>query len=205
LTVNDFSLYSTAMKSAFGLVAILVFAWVPAWSSTIFYSDSGTFTASTPSTSFSGPSETWAFSFEADSNQTDLESITFSDFTYSLDGSPDAIMPTLIIFGSGAGGGGWQICFTGTSPCTSGLSTLGAGPQMYTGTASAPTLIPGAFTSTEFVVYVDTTLLYIQPNTTLTATASPEPSALLPLALGILALVGRQLYRRKRQTLWLRS
>jgi len=78
------------MKSAFGLVSILVFAWVPAWSSTIFYSDSGTFTASTPSTSFSGPSETWEFSFEADSNQTDLESITFSDFTYSLDGSPDA-------------------------------------------------------------------------------------------------------------------
>lgn len=181
------------MKSAFGLVSILVVAWVPAWSSTIFYSDSGTFTASTPSTSFSGPSETWAFSFEADSNQTDLESITFSDFTYSLDGSPDAITPTLITFG--AFGGGWQFCFT--SPCTSGLSTLGAGPQMYTGTTSAPTLIPGAFTSTEFVVYVDTTLLYVQPNTTLTATATPEPSTLFPLAAGILALVGRHLYRRK--------
>lgn len=183
---------------------VVVLCWLPAHAATISYSDSGTFTASTPTTPFSGPSEAWAFSFQANSNPTVLESnagsvdFAFSNFSYSLDNSPVAIVPTFIRFGSSTLGGGWLMCLNGpTTNCLAGLSTLGAGPQMYTGTTSAPTLIPGAFTSNVFVVFVNTTLLFTQPNTTVLATAAiPEPSTFLSLAAGLLVFGGRRLYRR---------
>ena len=55
---------------------LLVFALccVSAQAGTITYSDSGTFTALTPSTAFSGPSETWAFAFQANTHPTVLGS-----------------------------------------------------------------------------------------------------------------------------------
>src|ERR1700733_15309546 len=142
------------MKSSVKLLfPILALCWVPGRATTISYSDSGTFSASTPSDAFgfSAPSETWAFSFEANSNPAVSDvgmggfSFTFSDFSYLLDGSPVAITPTFIRFFSGTNGGGFAICFDGTTfaTCSEGLAT--DGPQMYTGTTSAPTLVPGTF------------------------------------------------------------
>src|SRR5579864_4065510 len=168
------------------LLPVFVLCSMAAHAATISYTDSGTFSASTPTTPFSGPSEAWAFSFQANTNPTVLESdagsvdFTFSNFSYSLDNSPVAIVPTFIRFGSSTLGGGWLMCLNGTpTNCLAGLSTLGAGPQMYTGTTSAPTLIPGAFTSTIFDVFLNHTLLFTQPNTTLNAAAAiPEPSTL---------------------------
>jgi len=170
------------------------------------YSNSGTFSASTPSDAFgfSGPSDKWSFSFKADSNPAPLSDVgmggfdfPFSDFSYSLNGSPVAITPTFIRFFSGTNGGGWEICFNGASnaTCTEGLAT--DGPQMYTGTTSAPTLIAGAFTSTGVGASVGSTgFPFSQPNNTMQAAAVPEPStALLTLtALGLLVLGGRRLY-----------
>ena len=163
---------------------------------TISYTDSGTFTAATPTAPFSGPSEAWAFAFQADSNPTVLESdagsfdFAFSNFSYSLNNSPVAIVPTFIRFGSSPNGG-WLMCLNGTpTNCLAGLSTLGAGPQMYTGTTSAPTLIPGAFTSTTFDFFLNHTLLFTQPNTTVLAVVVPEPSTLLMLAGGLLVFGG---------------
>ena len=111
----------------------------------ISYSDSGTFSSSVPSSTFSAPSETWAFSFQADTNPAVSDtgmggfSFAFSDFSYSLDGSAVAIAPTFIRFFSGTNGGGFAICFDGTTfgTCSEGLATYG--PQMYTGSPSAPT------------------------------------------------------------------
>ena len=86
---------------------MLVFALFPlaANAGTIFYSDSGTFSASTASSVFTGPSEAWAFSFQADTNPTPLFdvggggfSLTFSNFSYFLGGSPVAITPVFIRF-----------------------------------------------------------------------------------------------------------
>ena len=102
----------------------------------------------------------------------------FSNFTYFLDNSPVAITPIFVRFGSSPNGG-WLISFNGTTTNPlAGLSTLGAGPQMFTGTTSARTLIPGSFTSTEFDVFVNRTSLFTQPNTTVQAVvvATPEPS-----------------------------
>jgi hypothetical protein len=176
----------------------------------ISYSDSGTFSASTPSDpfGFSGPSDTWSFSFEADSNNPGPLSdvgmggfdFTFSDFSYFLNGSPVAITLTFIRFFSGTNGGGWEICFNGTTnaTCTEGMGT--DGPQMYTGTTSAPTLIAGAFTSTGVGVSVGSTgFPYTEPNNTMQAVdVVPEPPTALPTltAVGLLALGGRRLYRR---------
>lgn len=184
------------------LLPVLALCWLPARADVISYSDSGTFSASTPSDAlgFSGPSETWAFHFEADSNPTILESgnggvnFAFSDFSYSLDGPPVAVAPTFIRFFSGGNGGGFEICFNGAfgQPCSDGLGTYG--PQMYSGMTSAPTLSTGAFTSNEFGVIVDGTT-YDEPNNT--AVATPEPSTLLTLALGLSALcAARRLHLR---------
>lgn len=120
----------------------------------------------------------------------------FSDFSYTLDGSPVAITPTFIRFFSATNGGGFEICFNGTTPstCTDGLGTATFGwPQMYSGMTSAPTLSSGAFTQ-DFAAIVNSNV-YVQADTTVQAT--PEPSTLLPLAAGLLALSVRRLYWRR--------
>lgn len=185
------------------LERMLVFALLPlaAHAGIIAYSDSGTFSSSTPSDAFgfSGPGKTWAFSFLAASNPTVLESdvsgfnFAFSSFSYSLNGSPVAITPTFIRFFPATNAGGWEVCFSGTnnSTCTEGFAN--EGPQMYTGTTSAPTLLPGAFTSTGAHASVGSTdFPFDEPNNTMLAVATPEPSTLLMLAVGLLALGGRR-------------
>lgn len=191
------------MKAPLKLLLLAVFAFgpAPAQADTLTYTDSGTFTASTPSDAFgfSGPNETWAFSFQADTNPVVSDtgmggfSFAFSDFSYSLGGSAVAITPTFIRFFSGTNGGGFAICFDGTTfgTCSEGLAT--DGPQMYTGTPSAPTLIAGTFVQDGLGVIVDSTT-YTEPNTTLVGSV-PEPSTFLTLAAGLLALGGLLLSR----------
>lgn len=170
----------------------------------VSYSDSGVFSASTGSDAlgFSRPSETWSLSFQADSNPAVITSgmggvsFAFSSFSYTLDGSPVAISPTFIRFFSETNGGGWLICFSGTSvaSCTDGLGTATFGwPQLYSGMSSAPTLLAGAFT-TDFAAVVNSTV-YSEANTTLDAVA-PEPSTFLMLATAVLGFAARFVYRR---------
>jgi hypothetical protein len=191
------------MKSRLKLVLpVFALCWLPAQGDTISYSDSGTFSSSTPSSDFSGPSETWSFSFDADTNPAVSDtgmggfSFAFSDFSYSLDGSPVAITPTFIRFFSGTNFGGFAICFDGTTfgTCSEGLAT--DGPQMYTGTPSAPTLIPGTFLQDGFGVIVDSNT-YGEPNTTLQATSTvPEPSTLLLTGICFLGVMTKSSWRR---------
>ncbi len=191
----------TKLNRRFLLAVVL--CWLPAHAATISYTDSGTFTASTPTTPFSAPSEAWAFAFQANSNPTILDfgnggfDFAFSNFSYSLNGSLVAIMPTSIRFFTAANGGGFFICF-GTQPCgngvfPNGLGTGFGGPQLYSGPNSAPTLLPGSFTL-PFAVAVNS-ISYDQGNTTLLA-AIPEPSTLLTLAIGLVVLGGRRSHRR---------
>jgi PEP-CTERM motif len=194
--------------TAIGCCLFLALCCVPAHADILIaYSDSGTFSPTTPSDAFgfSGPNETWAFSFVADSNPTPLSDVgmggfnfAFSDFSYTLDGSPVAITPTFIRFFSGTNFGGFAICFDGTifATCTEGLAT--DGPQMYTGTTSTPTLTPGAFLQYGLGALVGGTTYGEANPTTLVATAVPEPSTVLPIliAMGLLALGGRRRYWR---------
>ncbi len=192
-----------------GCCLFLALCWAPAHADIITYSDSGTFSASTLSDAlaFSGPSETWAFSFQADTQPAVSDigmggfDFTFSDFSYSLNGSPVSITPTFIRFFSAPNGGGFEICFNGTTAgsCTDALATpiFPGSPQMYTGATSAPTLIPGGFTTGAFDVLVNANP-FTQPNTTVLATVTgvPEPSTLWSVGAVLLALGGRRLYRR---------
>ena len=197
------------MKTAARLLLLaLVLCCVSVYADVVVYTDSGTFSSDTASSdptvftpAFSAPNETWSFSFEAAINPavTDFGmggfSFVFSDFTYELNGSPVSITPSFIRFFSGTNGGGFEICFSGATPstCTEGLGTYG--PQMYEGNTDAPTLIGGSFPQDSFGVIVDSTL-YSLPDTTLNASVVPEPSIVLPLPFGFLALAGRRLYRR---------
>ena len=190
------------------LLPVLALCWIPAHADTITYTASGTFSTSTPSSAFTGPGEAWSFAFQADTNPVVFSfgmggfNFAFSDFSYSLDGSPVAITPTFIRFFSPGNGGGFEICFNGTSAatCTDGLGSP-FGPAMYTGTTAAPTLLPGQFTQ-PFAAAVDSTA-YIQSDTTVQATAVPELStlSLLTTASGFLALVKGRVHRRRRQLL----
>jgi PEP-CTERM motif len=171
---------------------------------TITYSDSGTFSASIPNSTFSAPSDTWSFAFQADSSPTLSEvgmggfDFGFSNFSYSLDGSPIAITPTFIRFFSAANGGGFEICFSGmtVATCSDGLGTGFFNTQMYSGPTSAPTLLPGSFDLDEFGAIVDS-VGFDLPNTTVLASAVPEPSTLIPLCAGLLALGVRRRYWRR--------
>jgi hypothetical protein len=183
------------------LCLIAAFGAPAAQADTISYSASGTFSGATPTSAFSAPGETWSFSFTADSNPAVLEfgnggfDFAFSNFTYSLNGSPVAIAPTAIRFFTAANGGGFFICFV--QPCGMGVFPNGltaGGPQLYTGPNSAPTLLPGPFISLPFAVAVNS-IGYGEANITLQASV-PEPSTLLMLAAGLLGFVGLRLFWR---------
>lgn len=188
------------------LLPVLALCWLPAHADTISYTANGTFSPSTASSAFTGPSETWSFAFQADTNPVVFSfglggfNFAFSNFSYSLNGSPAAITPTFVRFFSPGNGGGFLICFNGTTAatCTDGLGSPFFGPAMYSGMTSAPTLLPGQFTES-FAAAVGSAT-YIQPDTTVQAVSNvPEPSSLtlLTVASGVLALAKGRMYRRR--------
>jgi hypothetical protein len=174
------------------LLPILALCGIPAGAVTLTYSASGTFSGSTPTTTFSGPGKTWTLSFQVDSNPVVSGfsagggfSPVFSNFSYTLNGSPVSVTPTSFTFSNAAFGGGLGFCFIATpNPCTA--LSLQTGPQMYTGPESAPTMLTGGFTTGTF--FAVGTSLFSQPNTTIQV-AAPIPSTPIPSSL-ILTLIG---------------
>jgi hypothetical protein len=169
-----------------GMLALFVFVLccVSVYADTISYTINGTFSASTPSTIYSAPNETWSSSFQAVTNPTDVLEygnggfdFAFSDFSYLLNDSPVAVTPTFLGFFTAANGGGFFVCFSGTTVanCTEAVGNATFGPQLYTGMNSAPTPSTGSFTFDGGAI-------------TLEASAIPEPSTLLVLFTGLLAL-----------------
>ena len=174
--------------------------------SPILLNGSGTFSGTTPSSAFSAPNQTWSFNFLVDSSPSVSNvnpgsgfDVSFSNFTYFLNGSPVVILPANVRFFNTAFSGMFNVCFappcSGTSSPTNGFEFIG--PQMFTGSESTPLMSTGSFTSTSFSVFVNSAAA-LQSSTTIQAVGSgvPEPSTLLTLGAGLLALAGRRLCRR---------
>jgi hypothetical protein len=159
----------------------------------------GTYASLTPVSFFTAPLETWSLSFLIDSNPTsssssfgDFFTPAFSDFTYSLNGSPVAITPNQIMFRSVPANTpfilSFAVCWNTTCP---GGTTEGMAfdtSQLYTGSEFSPMIVPGVYATSEF--FIDHGSSYLEPNTSLIIANAPEPSALLLSAIGLVALAG---------------
>ncbi len=177
-----------------GSLTCLIFA-ASMSAGTITYSDSGTFSAATPTSTYSAPNETWSLSYSGDTNPVvfgiqpgNYFSADFTGLAYSLNGSALAITPSNIEFFSSGDAGMFNLCMISTA-CDSGFYFQG--PQMYTGSESAPTMVGGSFTSTSLAINTGTGYV-TQPNTTVQGVASgvPEPSTFLTFFVGLLAVAG---------------
>jgi hypothetical protein len=146
----------------------------------------GTYDSQTPVSFFTAPNETWSVSFLMDSNPTISSasfavyfSPAFSDFTYSLNGSPVAITPNQITFWSVPANTPFilslSICWNSLCP---GGTTEGMAfdtSQLYTGSELSPSIVPGVYATSEF--FIDHGPSYGEPNTSLTIASAPEPSS----------------------------
>ena len=107
------------MKRILVLTSLLAVRFATSASaSPISISGGGTFSASTASSPFTGPSQPWNFAFLVDSNPvvSNVNSgsfdAAFSNFSYVLNGSPVAITPVEIKFFDAAVTGMFAICFS---------------------------------------------------------------------------------------------
>jgi hypothetical protein len=176
----------------------LVCALAPsrAFASNVVVSDSGTFASGVPNTTESAPGETWSFSFSVNSNPAVSNVVlgqnfdtSFSNFTYTLNGSPVATSPTELTWYSTPLGGLIDLTFA------DGVLSI-YGNQAYSGSEASPTILPGAYpvdnTQSFFQDnYFNSGAIYASP-----LTISPEPSTFLLLGSGLFAIFGLAAFRR---------
>jgi hypothetical protein len=120
-------------------------------------SESGVWSASAPTTTWSAPGASWSYSFVVAANPTVLSSVPgqhfvapFSNFTYTLNGSPVATTPGTIAWFSTAQGGLITIN-------SAGAQFNIYGPQAYSGPESSPTILTGTYPlSTPMSVFTST-------------------------------------------------
>jgi hypothetical protein len=185
----------------------------PAFSGTIYYSVTGAFPASgTPVTPYS----TNGASFEFDFSLPDMPVPGFSGspgyfsiavpVSYKL-GATAFAPQTIDVFFFTSGwpiSGGLQISpFPFTDPSVNAVTYIIFGSQLFSGTSSAPTLIPGTLAIDNASIQIDTAggpgFGFAVPST-LVATAAPEPTSLGLAALALVAGAISGLKRRSRKS-----
>lgn len=203
---------ASAMRPFFPMFLVLAAGAQILAADTLLVSASGTYSSSTPVSFFTAPDATWSLSFVIQNNPSVSNasfgagfSPSFTDFSYSLNGSPLAITPDDVRF--------WHVpvntpFILGLSICWNSSCVGGTDEgiafdtsQLYSGSELSPAIVPGVYATSEF--FIDDGPSFGEPNTVLTI--SPEPSTLLlsAMGLGILAAVarGRALERRFQQLL----
>ena len=148
----------------------------------------------TPTTSFTAPNEPWSLSFQVSSNPVVSDTSfgvqfapVFTNFTYTLNGSPVVLNPAEILFLAAGFNGLFNVCLD--SPCVTHANGLGFdGSQLYSGSELSPTILQGTYTSTQFFIAVNNTT-FAEPNATVTVSAMPEPRPSWFVGTGLLVLV----------------
>jgi hypothetical protein len=189
------------MRLSIALIFALAFASTLSATLTTMSAD-GTFSNATPSSAFSGPDDTWSFSFQINTNPvvSDVDAgqafdAAVTNFVYLLNGVATTATLADVRFFNSSVDGGFSICFS--PPCvsidypTNGLSTTGQ--QMYTGSELSPTMLNNyTFTSATFVVCVNNFPVgSVCPNSEPDMevdVGSPEPSSWLLIGGGFLML-----------------
>jgi hypothetical protein len=163
----------------------------------------GTFANYTPTTAMSAPGEDWTVSIQLDSNPavSDLYLGTsfgaaFSNVTYTLNGSVVAIPVGEMIFKTANSNlGGFDLCFY-TTACVWGMEIIG--PQLYSGSESAPTILTGVFQPVHvngLITGLALSLSSFRPVTITAVTATPEPSTFLLSGVALLLAAALKLRR----------
>lgn len=170
---------------------LLCFLAVPcASASTFLVTAGGTFSYSTPSSAVTTPNGTWTMSFDVqDGPQTtyvdgNAFDPAFSNFEYTLNGSPVPATPPRIVFMNLSNFG----LFT---TVLDGATFELAGPQLYTGLEADPTILTGSFPQTLLFseVFEDGNYYqFVSASPVVINEVTPEPSALLLCGTGLLSL-----------------
>lgn len=168
--------------------------------SSLYFTGTGTFSATdTPETAVT-PGDTFSFSFVVPSNpvtnSTNSTTLSFDVtplfFTYKLNGTTVNIgQPTAITFDTSANGGGLTLNLPNNTEFILSSS------QYFTGTTAAPVFSPTSFPSETFL-FLDNS--NVDPGAaTASLTLTPEPSSLLLLCggLGLLAVGVRKSVRAR--------
>lgn len=191
---------------ALRVLAFLLCALAPlAYAVPLRVESSGSFSATTPVTSFSAPGASWSLSFIVDQQpalspdhdmvREDINTTPiFRDFSYRLDGVAGPVASYAVLWSEEIGGG-MDLIF-GTIPIGTpyGYDALifVADRSYYSGSESAPTILAGSYPTTyppESGLYVaHLGVFHEQPATVLTISAVPLPPSAAMMLGGLLGL-----------------
>jgi hypothetical protein len=182
------------MMKNFLLIVGAFMAASAANASVLFITESGVFSSADMPNTLVAPGGTFSFSFDVPSTGGAVTStvtsagfdVTFSNFSYKLNGATVSATPSDINFDTLGNGGGFELDF-GVGLTAQNFSISGA--QMFTGTTAAPVFAIGSY-SVSGVTYSDPSNYDLVPAANVSITAAPEPSTNLFVSLGTLAFVG---------------